>query len=98
MKLYPWEYTIYGGSRFKQWGFGPVSKKDLSQRDSHRVTINGIEVHSLIFETASCGIGSYARWDCINGWTTTIKAAKKNFPNGLHGKPNKHNTGEYKNV
>ncbi len=50
------------------------------------VPINGIAVHCLIFETPAAGCDNYARWDCINGWTTTMRQAKKRFPNGLHGK------------
>ena len=91
MKIYPWEYTDKEGGMFKQWIAGNVSEESLKQRNPYTTTINGVKVHSLIFETAAAGEGCYARWDCINGWTTSLQQAKRNFPKGLHGKKNKFN-------
>lgn len=86
--LYPWEYTDREGGTFKSWTAGPVTKADLSQRSLTTVIIKGKQVHSLIFETAAayiCG-DVVPRWDCVNGWTKTIRQAKKLWPEGLHGK------------
>ncbi len=86
--IYPWEYTEEEGGEFKPWTGGPVSLgklKKLKSLDYSYVYIKGVKVHSLIFESAGAGEGNYARWDCVNGWTTTIQQAKKVFPNGLHG-------------
>jgi len=88
-KIFPWEYTSEEGGAFKIWKFGDVSEDQLKQRSINVVKINGIEVHSLIFEAATSG--TYARWDCINGWTTTIEKAKDLWPEGLHGELNKYN-------
>ncbi len=82
-KYFPWEYTEKEGGTFYQWVYGEIStrqlRKALLTRDKscNMVTINGHLVHSLIFESSSAGFGSYARWDCINGWTKTIKHVKK---------------------
>jgi hypothetical protein len=86
MRIYPWEYTDRKGGSFKPWIYGCVSKKSLSKRGM-TVIINGVVVHSLIFESASAGICGdvIARWDSINGWTKTIEEAKEIWPLGLHG-------------
>ncbi len=87
--LWPWEYISEEGGTFKSWRFGSVTEvllnQALSKENNGIVSINGIKVHALIFESAAAGYGNYARWDCINGWTTTFKQAQKMFPQGLHG-------------
>ena len=94
--IYPWEYTDKEGVYFKLWTYGGVTRGQLSKLirkigDPDPI-INGVQVHSLIFESASAGEGMYARWDCINGWTTTLRQAKKNNPLGYHGQRHKFNT------
>ena len=93
--IYPWEYTDVEGGNFKQWTHGSVTYHKLKKLvgRGNTVPVNGISVHSLIFETAAAGFGNYARWDSINGWTTTISQARRNFSYGLHGMPNKFNRG-----
>ena len=100
--VFPWEYTTSRCGEFKRWTSGSVSHIQLLAIKricrGNTAYVNGVEVHSLIFETASAGNGNYARWDCIHGWTTTLAEARKNFPTGLHGqnwdmsrKTNKYN-------
>lgn len=93
--IYPWEYTDQEGGNFKQWVSGSVTYHQLKRLigKGHTVIVNKVKVHCLIFETAAAGYGAYARWDCINGWTTTISQARRAFPNGMHGEPNKFNKG-----
>lgn len=88
-QLYPWEYTSKEGGWFSPWRRGPVTFRQLRlavQRVNTVAVINGVYVHSLIFESAAMGHGRYARWDCVNGWTTTLAQARKCFPEGHHGK------------
>lgn len=90
-ELYPWEYTTEEGGVFREWTAGPITvpqlrKAKLAAKGS-TVEVNGVLVHCLIFETASAGHGNYARWDCINGWTTTIATARKRWPAGHHAEP-----------
>ena len=92
-RIYPWEFTSQEGGTLYPWRFGPISNKDLSQRDTRFVLINGMRVHSLIFESAAAGLGNYARWDCVNGWTTTLEEVRKRWPEGYHGEPNWYNKG-----
>lgn len=92
-ELFPREYTDNERGEFKIWIYGPVTKEQLElsrENDIFEfrywcVNINGQKVHSLVFETPLAGWGSYGRWDCVNGWTTTIEDARKRFPNGAHG-------------
>jgi hypothetical protein len=87
-RLYPWEYTDREGGNFHPWKAGSVTSQQLRQsiqKINNLVIINGVCVHSLIFESAAAGGNNYARWDCSNGWTTTIAQARKNFPRGYHG-------------
>lgn len=90
VELHPWEYTWREGGNFEPWKGGSVTRRKLLQfkkiaQRNGTVLIKEVVVHSLIFESAAAGHGNYARWDCINGWTTTIQQAKRNFPHGLHG-------------
>lgn len=98
MVIYPWEYTYKEGGNFTIWTKGSVTYHQLKKlvggiQGPKTVEINTVIVHSLIFESASAGYGNYARWDCINGWTTTISQARKHFSWGCHGESNKFNRG-----
>jgi len=90
-KLWPREYTSKEGGNFKLWLGKSVTRTQLVKlidkkpANSVLVHITNFNIHSLIFETAAAGHGNYARWDCLNGWTTTIEEAKKKWPKGLHG-------------
>lgn len=90
-ELWPWEYTKKEGGNFIFWEGTSVTKKQLTDLITRKknlfntVRIDNYNVHSLIFERAQIGFGNYARWDCLNGWTTTIEEAKKQFPKGKHG-------------
>uniref|UniRef100_A0A6M3JQK6 Uncharacterized protein n=1 Tax=viral metagenome TaxID=1070528 RepID=A0A6M3JQK6_9ZZZZ len=94
--IYPWEYTYTEGGNFKVWVSGSVTYHQLKKLvgAKYYTIVNGVRVHCLIFETASAGYGNYARWDCVNGWTTTISQARKNFPGGMHGEVNMYNDGK----
>lgn len=87
--LYPFEYSTQEGGMFKPWTFGPVNPKDLhlSLKSSGAIKINNIDIHSLIFETPAAGFNAFARWDCVNGWTTTLEEARKVWPKGNHNDP-----------
>jgi hypothetical protein len=93
--IFPWECTETEGGNFKIWKGGSVTYQQLKKLiGKQQVSINGVLLHCLIFESAGAGHSRYGRWDSINGWTTTIAQAKHRFPNGLHGLPNKYNIGE----
>lgn len=106
MELYPWEFTEHEYGDFKLWIAGPVTVELLAKAKEHTfigcggrrhiVNINGIWLHSLIFESAAAGNNNYARWDCVNGWTTTIEQAKEKFPCGLHGLESYYHKQNYK--
>ena len=84
----PFEYTTNELGNFKQWVWGPIYLYQLNFKKLGNpiVVINDVVFHCLIFESAAAGCNNYARWDSINGWTTTLKEAKKRWPQGLHGK------------
>lgn len=92
-ELWPWEYTTREGGDFMFWKGKSVTRDQLAKLIDKtdgwlRVEIDKIKFHSLIFENHIAGNpndGVYARWDCLNGWTTTIEEAKKKWPEGLHG-------------
>jgi hypothetical protein len=99
-RIYPWEYTTKECGTFYIWRYGSVTRQLLvaarkKAGGGKLANINGVQIHALIFESASAGICGdvIGRWDVVNGWTTTLGQAKKRFPNGLHGKPNKYNKG-----
>lgn len=86
MKIYPFAFTEKEGGEYIPWDGSSIDTKQLNQiRDINFSIINGFRVHSLCFENPAAGLGNFPRWDCVNGWTTTIKKAKENFPKGLHG-------------
>ena len=88
MKLYPTWYTTREGGTWEEWTVGSFTKKQLKDAVvvAHGI-LHGVVFHSLAFENPAAGWGNFARWDCLNGWTTTLKQAQKRFPNGLHNKP-----------
>lgn len=88
MKLYPAWFTRREGGDWEEWKAGPIkSKKQLalivSDTRNHTV-INNVLFHSLAFENPAAGWNRFARWDCLNGWTTTLKQARERWSNGLH--------------
>lgn len=87
--VYPRAYTDKEGGEWKEWGFGYVSYLDLydAQNGGPTTTINNKKVHSLRFESPAVPFGLAGRWDCINGWSRTIKEARKKWPEGKHGLP-----------
>ena len=89
-ELWPWEYAIKEGGIFMFWEGESITRKQLAELletadSSLTVQLNMRRVHSFIFESPVIGYGNYARWDCLNGWTTTIEEAKKVYPKGKHG-------------
>ena len=94
-QVYPREYTDVEGGNFKLWMDGPVTYEQLRLALKRAIVpghlcckvtdLNGLVVHSIAFETPAAGSGNYGRWDCLNGWTTSIENARRRFPNGLHG-------------
>jgi len=90
-ELWPWECTTEEGGNFTFWEGESVTREQLAgvlQKRRHNfsiVYIGGYKIHSLIFESPAIGFGNYARWDCLNGWTTTIEEAIKIYPKGKHG-------------
>lgn len=86
MKLYPWEYTVKEGGPLQIWNGSPVTKEQLrdSLNQTGQTLINGEPVHSLIFGATYWP--SFARWDCINGWTTSLAEARDEYPKGQHAK------------
>lgn len=91
MNIEPKYYTRSDGGSFKQWSAGSFDDKNLDARDPKDVEINDTKVHSFTFENPAAGYGNFARWDCVNGWTTTVEEAKERNPNLL----NSYQAGEY---
>ncbi len=58
--MLPNRYTEFEGGDWQPWTAGIVSDASLGKRASDVVTINNVQVHSLI---TSSGL----RWDCIHG-------------------------------
>jgi hypothetical protein len=44
-------------------------------RDDAKAVVNDTIVYSLAFGSPAAGYGNFARWDCLNGWTTRIEDA-----------------------
>lgn len=72
----PTHYTETEGGLWKKWPSQfKVTEKVLKQRHCHYITFGSpewteIKVHSLAFDNPMNGsIGSFRRWDCVNGWT-----------------------------
>lgn len=88
--VYPSYYTSAEGGKFRRWRGLPVTVRMLLQlRKKPRgglnyVEIGGMAVHALAFGILDEGKQYYARWDCINGWTTTLYKAKQNFLRSLY--------------
>ena len=69
----PSYYTTYEGGALHPWKLGDITHDDLvlGEVGRTRVIVKGRMVHSIIFGEVVAGLGSFARWDCINGWTDT---------------------------
>lgn len=57
----PKYYTETQGAQWRDWTGGNVDGRGLKKRDAVAVTINGLTVHALAFDTGE-------EWDCVNGW------------------------------
>jgi len=77
-------YTETEGGSFKVWRSGEFNIDSLKQRHKYFTIINNTPVHSFAFENPACGYGNYARWDCVNGTTLSVRAAKRRNPNLLN--------------
>lgn len=89
-KLYPVWFVDREGGTWQEWKAGATTEHKMKAAVvvNHGV-LNDVVFHALAFENPSAGHGNFARWDCINGWTTTLTQARKRFPNGLHNQPRK---------
>ncbi len=69
----PSYYTLYEGGSWNKWPANlELHRGTLNKRDDHSIAIdNNIRVHSIAFGEIAMGLGKFARWDCINGWTDT---------------------------
>ena len=83
MILHPTHFTVHEGGKWHNWISGSITDEQLEEELEppndmlHHVSFNNIMFHSLSFITDGAG-GHSARWDCINGWTTTLEQAAKN--------------------
>ncbi len=81
----PTHFTVFDGGKWEEWKGDPVSKiklDNMSYEKVHKtkqvaIGYNNIylqHLHSLAF-SYSIGTprGGFARWDCVNGWTTTLE-------------------------
>lgn len=57
----PKYYTEAADAKWREWSGGNVDGRGLKKRDHAAVTINGVTVHALAFDTGE-------EWDCIQGW------------------------------
>ena len=95
-EIWPWFYTRVEGGDWLIWPGGPISQRFLRKRSGSTVECKvaglaePVAVHSMAFETPMSGQGNFGRWDCVNGWTCTIKQAASRWPHGRHGKSNAH--------
>ena len=85
-KLLPTHYTQEEGGVWKVYRGQVITKKEL--KINHELCKDGFAkfflpvtrrgkrsyIHSLAFANPLGAVrGAYARWDCLNGWTTTIE-------------------------
>ena len=88
MLLKPTHYTSYEGGIRKPWPINASIKvKALDGALEYcKITreswflLGGMRIHSLAFvepNQRTNTMGNYARWDCINGWTTTLEEMEK---------------------
>ena len=74
----PTYYTTQEGGSWKIYGFLIYPSEDylhlVSTNKGNRFLWYGEFIHSLAFsDPINKPINSFPRWDCINGWTTTIE-------------------------
>jgi len=80
----PTHYTSYEGGIWKLWPFNAsIKAKALDEALEYcKITgeswfyLSSMRIHSLAFieyNQRTNSMGNYARWDCINGWTTTLE-------------------------
>lgn len=67
----PKYYTEAADAKWREWKGGNVDGRGLKKRDHVAVTVNGITVHALAFDTGE-------EWDCVNGWR--LEAAPEPTP------------------
>lgn len=72
----PLRYTQIERGMWRVWEDGPIDLS-LLKTGERTITLNGISIHALAFENPSFGWGYFARWDSLNGWTTTIEDARQ---------------------
>lgn len=69
----PTHYTAREGGTYERWPDELDFKMEwLKLADKHSVSMGSIKIHSLTFDNPAMGYGNFPRWDCLNGWTTTI--------------------------
>ena len=61
----PKYYTESADAKWREWMSGNVDGRGLKKRDPAAVTINGVTVHALAFDTGE-------EWDCVNGWRAEV--------------------------
>lgn len=61
----PKYYTEAQDAKWREWSGGNVDGRGLKKRDPAAVTINGVTVHALAFDTGE-------EWDCVNGWRAEV--------------------------
>jgi hypothetical protein len=57
----PKYYAETDGGEWRDWSYGNVDGRGLKKRDAAAVSMNGITVHALAFDTGE-------EWDCVQGW------------------------------
>lgn len=90
--LYAYYYT---GHDMGNWQFArldtpiEVTVAELASTKIQNFEANALigkyYIYAIAFENPVVGLGNFARWDIIDGWTTTIEEAKKKWPSGRHG-------------
>ena len=81
----PTHYISYEGGGWEEWLTTlPVYYKFLEDKvkyckktEAVACKLGNVTFHALAFDNPAKGWGSFPRWDCINGWTTTIKEAEE---------------------
>ena len=82
-QLWPTHYTNRDGGTWILWPKGSyvseaLLKKMQEEEDRQPIMIYGDHIYSLAFhDPMENPRGGFARWDCINGWTTTIEEAEE---------------------
>lgn len=63
-------YTEAKGSKWINWPrLIPFDYNVLVERDTFLITHQGLHIHTLAFGSVMAGLGSFIRWDCVNGFT-----------------------------